>query len=114
MAQLRGRIETSPSDFNKRIVLQYQTKVADGMGNFTVTWVEAATVYAAIWPTSANEMIAANALSMVVTHRIRIRWRGAVKSNWRIKFGEKYYNIISIVNPNMGNRYLDILAKEAA
>ena len=101
-------------ELNKRIVLQYQTKVADGGGGFTVSWVEACTVFAAIWPTSANEMIAANALSMVVTHRIRIRWRGAVKASWRIKFGEKYYNIVSIVNSSMGNKYLDILAKEAA
>lgn len=99
---------------NKSVTLQYQTKVPNGMGGFTASWADAATVWAAIWPTSAQELTAANALSMVITHRIRIRWRGVLKPDWRIKYGNKYYNIISIINPNMGNRYLDIMAKEAA
>lgn len=100
-------------DLNKRITLQYQTKVPDGMGGFTVSYVDATTVFAAIWPTSASETIAANATSMVVTHRIRIRYRSVLKADWRIKFGNKYYAIISIINPNMSNRYFDIMAKEA-
>jgi len=31
-------------DLKKRIDLQYQTKIADGMGGWTVTWVTDSTV----------------------------------------------------------------------
>jgi SPP1 family predicted phage head-tail adaptor len=101
-------------DLNKRITLQYSTRVSDGAGGFTTTWVDAATVWAAIWPTSANEIIAANATVMVVSHRIRIRYRAVLKASWRIKFGLRYFAIVSIINQNEANEFLDIMVKEAA
>lgn len=99
---------------NKRITLQHQTKVPDGMGGYTVTWVDSATVWAAIWPTSASEVISANATSMVVSHRIRIRYRSVLRPSWKIKFGTRYFAIVSILNPNEKCEYLDLMVKEAA
>lgn len=101
-------------DLNKRIVLQYKTRVADGMGAWTETWNDAATIWAAIWPTSAAELVAANATSMVVSHRIRIRYRSTIKSSWRVRFGNRYFAIVSIINPSEKNEYLDLMVKEAA
>lgn len=100
-------------DLNKQVTLQYKTKIPDGMGTFVDTWVDTATVWAAIWPISANEIVAANVTSMVVSHRIRIRFRLVLKSSWKIKFGNRYFAIVSIINPNESNKFLDIMAKEA-
>ncbi len=105
---------TSPSDLNKRITLQYQTKVSDPAGGYITTWTDAATVWAAIWPTSANEITAANASSMIVSHRIRIRYRSVLKASWRVKFGNRYFNIVGITSPNEGREWIDLLTKEAA
>jgi SPP1 family predicted phage head-tail adaptor len=101
-------------ELNKRVELQYSTRVPDGLGGYTTAWVRAATVFAAIWPTSANEITAANATSMVVSHRIRIRYRSVLKASWRIKYGNRYFNIVSIINPNEANKMLDLMCKEAA
>jgi SPP1 family predicted phage head-tail adaptor len=101
-------------DLKKRITFQYQTKVADGMGGFTVSYVDACTVYAAIWPVSASEVVQANSAAMVVSHRIRMRYRSVLKASWRVKFGERYFNIVSIINPNTENKMLDLMVKEAA
>ena len=100
-------------DLNKRIILQYETKVSDSMGGFTSTWVDAATVWAAIWPTSAAELVQSMQTDMVISHRIRIRFRSVLRPSWRIKFGTRYFNIVSIINPNEKNEYLDIMAREA-
>jgi SPP1 family predicted phage head-tail adaptor len=105
---------TSPADLNKTITLQYKTMVSDGMGGFTTVYATAATVWAAIWPISANEQIQAQAPTMTITHRIRIRYRNTIKASWRISYAGKYFNIVSIVDPNMAHRWLDILCKEAA
>jgi SPP1 family predicted phage head-tail adaptor len=105
---------TSPADLDKRITLQYQTRVPDGGGGFTTTWVDAATIWAAIWPVSANDVTQANATVMVVSHRIRIRYRSVLKTSFRIKFGTRFFSIVSIINPNERNEYLDLLCKEAA
>ena len=84
------------------------------MGGFSTVFVTAATVWAAIWPVSASEVVQANAPVMVVSHRIRIRYRSVMKASWRIKFGNRYFNIVSIINPNQEGRILDIMVKESA
>jgi SPP1 family predicted phage head-tail adaptor len=101
-------------DLNKRISIQYQTKVPDGLGGFTTIWTEAAAIFGAIWPVSANEQIQAAQVTMTITHRVRIRYRSVLRPSWRIKFGTRYFNIVSIIDPNMAHKYLDLLCKEAA
>jgi len=103
------------SDLNKLITIQHPTQVGDGMGGFTVTWTDYATnVWAAIWPTSAATVIRAMAPSMEISHRIRIRFRRKFISDWRIKFGHRYFDIVSVINPSEANEWLDIMAKEVA
>lgn len=99
---------------NKRITLQYQTKVPDGMGSFTVTWTDAATVWAAIWPMTGSEAVQSMQSDMVITTRIRIRYRSVLRPDWRISYGGRYFNIVSIINPSERNEWLDIMAREAA
>lgn len=99
---------------NKRITIQNVTKVSDGMGRFTETVVDVATVWAAIWPTSANEQVQAMQTVMTISHRIRIRHRSILKASWKIKFGNRFFSIVSIINPNEANEYLDLMCKETA
>ena len=101
-------------DLRHSVTIQYPRRVADGAGGFTVTWATAAEVYAAIWPISAKEIVQAMGQAMTITHRIRMRYRANIRSSWRIKYGNKYYNIVSIINPNMERKWLAILVKEAA
>lgn len=104
----------SAGNLNKRITWQYSTKVSDGMGGFIITWVDACTTWSAIWPVSAAELIQTMQPVMTITHRIRIRYRSIFKASWRGKFGHRYFNIVSILNPSERCEWLDILAKEAA
>ena len=101
-------------DLNKRVEIQVPTKTTDGMGGFTVVFGTTTTIWAAIWPVSASEQVKANATTMTISHRIRIRYRSAFKSSYRIKFGTRYFSIVSILNPNERGEWLDILAKESA
>jgi len=98
---------------NKRITIQYPTKVGDGMGHFTETWNDGDTIWAAIWPTSAKEMVQSMQTDMVISHRIRIRHRSVLRPWWRIKFGHRYFNIVSILNPSEKNEMLDLMCKES-
>lgn len=97
---------------NKRITLQHKTLVSDGMGAYTASWVDVATINAAIMPVSANEVIRAEQMTMTITHRIRIRFRLNIKASWRIKFGNRFFQVVSMLNPNERNEWLDIMAAE--
>jgi len=100
-------------DLNKRIEIQAATKASDLMGGFTETWNTIATVWAAIWPLSATETVQSMQTGMTISHRIRIRYRSTFLPFWRLKFGNRYFNIVSILNPNEKNEYLDLMVKEA-
>lgn len=97
---------------NKRVTLQYRSWVTDNMLGRTETWNDAATVWCAIWPTSAKEQVQAMQMSMTVTHRIRMRYRKDIKGSWRIKYHDKYFSVVSIIDPNMAHEYLDVLCRE--
>lgn len=100
-------------DLCHRVTLQVKSSVADGMGGTVDTWADRASVWAAVWPTSAREIVAANSTSLVVTHRVRIRYRSDVRPTWRVKFGDRYFAIVGMVNPNEQNRTLDLMCQEA-
>ena len=103
---------------NKRVVIQHPVSTADGMGGFTVVWTDLSTIWAGIWPVSAAEMVRSMQATMEITHRIRIRYqRYDIKPQYRIKFtdtvkGARYFNVISITNPNEHQEWLDLLCKE--
>ena len=100
-------------ELNKQITIQYPTKASDGMGNFTETWTDHATIWCAIWPLSAKETISSMQEVMTITGRIRIRYRNPFRPDWRLKFGNRYFNIVSKINVNERNEYLDLMVKEA-
>ena len=99
---------------NKRIEIQSPTLTSDGMGGFDTVFATVATVWSAIWPTSASERIQSMGAVMTISHRIRIRYRSDIRSGWRLKFKDRYFDIVSIVNPSESNRMLDIMCKEVA
>jgi len=100
---------------NKRISLEAETKTSDGMGGSLVVWKEMASdVACSIWPITASEQIQSSASTMIASHRIRMRYRSDIKANWRLKYHNSYYNIVSIINHNMANRMLELLVKETA
>lgn len=98
---------------NKEITFQSATQVSDGMGNFTETWGDEITMPAAIWPTSSKELVALNATTFEITHKIKVRYRSTISTTWRIKFGSRYFAIVSKINPSEKNEYLELLCKEA-
>ena len=100
-------------DLNRRVTFQYPTKATDSMGGFTTTWVDALTTWAALWPKSAKKQIEAMQPHLDVTHQIRIRYKSVLKPSWRVKYRDRYFSIVSIINPEMRNEMLDLLCKES-
>ena len=101
-------------DLSRRIELQSPVDVSDGMGGVTRAWNLEGIVWAAIWPVSATERIQANAPTLVISHRVRIRYRSDIKPDWRIKYGNRFLSVVSIINSNEADRQLDLMCREAS
>lgn len=99
-------------DLRHKIELQEPTSASDGMGGETITFSTSATVWAAVWPIPAIEQIRAAAPTMIGTHRVRIRYYSDLAPDWRIKFGTRYFSIVSIVNPSEKNEMQELICKE--
>jgi len=75
----------SPSEFNARLTLEYPSKVPDGGGGFTSTWVVAATIDAIVDEFQSEEMAIAMQSTALTVIKVKIRWRTDLKSNWRVE-----------------------------
>lgn len=95
------------------IEIQQKTKTADGMGSFTESWSEFATVRAAIWPVSAKEIISNQQNKQQITSKIRIRFLEGVTASMRVLFGTRRLEIVAPpINPDEKNIMLDLLCSE--
>jgi SPP1 family predicted phage head-tail adaptor len=108
-----GGFEVRSGELKNRIDLQAQIRTPDGGGGFNTSWVTVvSSLAAAIWPMKGAETMEGGRTVAAMTHQIRIRYRDGVKPSMRIKFGSKYFNIVSIINPNTDFKALDLMAKE--
>jgi SPP1 family predicted phage head-tail adaptor len=99
-------------DLRKRIAIRTPTHAEDGMGGYTTTYTTRATVWAAIWPVSAKEQIQAMGQSMEISHRVRIRYLKTFSPEWKLRRGSRDFNVVSIINPQERNQWLDLMVKE--
>lgn len=99
-----------------RIVIQRPVYTQDGdTGDMVASWVEVATVWAAIEPASAREFVAAQAEQSKIMARITIRYRDDIDATMRLLHTAKFqfYNIEGILSDKeSGLEYLTIPVSE--
>jgi len=97
----------------RKLVFQTKTETADNMGGFTYTWADTVTLWCEIRPTSAREKEMYSQLEHRVTHRIfPRRYNSSITPEMRIKYGDRYLEIRSVMNKNERDRKMEILADE--
>jgi SPP1 family predicted phage head-tail adaptor len=96
----------------QRIILQQPVAAANTIGETIYTWSDVATVWGAIEPATGTWYYAGQQAESKVDGRVRIRYRSDVLPTWRIKFGDRYLSIVSILNPNERNTETVIMYTE--
>jgi SPP1 family predicted phage head-tail adaptor len=87
--------------FRHRVEIQSYSQAADAEGQIARSWSTAATVWGRVNPISGNERVAADQIKSKLSHRITIRkYEGTWTGQMRIKYDGKFFNIISIVDPD--------------
>ncbi len=100
-------------DLNKRIELQLPARSISS-GETVDTFSTTATVWAAIEPLSGNRLFLAQQANSEGQGIIRLRYRTGVVPKMRIKYPDRYFQIISIIDRNEDNAELQLLYKEIA
>ena len=83
------------------------------MGEWYETYTDWATVWGSIEPNSGKNYFEALQSNSEVQGKIVIRYRTGVTPTMRVKYGNRYFKIISIVHPQERKKELDIMYKES-
>ena len=95
-----------------RLVLQSKTYTANAYGEQVVTWSDETTVWGAIEPLSGKEFFAQAEIQSEARVRIVIRYNASIDTTWRVKSGGLYYDIVEVINHDMCDRMITIMARE--
>lgn len=84
-----------------KVKIQRPTKVADDAGQPQETWSDVAEVWAAVRPLATREVFASRQAEVVASHEVTIWYRADVHASgslWRLKHGDRIWNIVSATN----------------
>ena len=76
------------------------------------SWTTYAAVDASIEPIRGREWWEAQHENAEVTHRIKCRYTRGITPNMRIKYGNTFFDIQSVIDPSMRNISLEIMATQ--
>lgn len=95
-----------------RITFQELSQSQNEYGELVEEWLDIKTVWAEIKPVSGNQFFAAKQINSEISHNVYIRYRTDLKPSMRIKFKERVFDILYLMNMNEDNRIMQIYCKE--
>lgn len=95
----------------QRIALQAKT-ITKSEGIPQENWTTVATVWAAVADISGREYFQAQAVQSEVTTRIKIRYRTGITPSMRVLYGDRVFNILSVIDKDERHRVIELLCKE--
>lgn len=102
-----------PGTLRTELGLQARTTAPDGLGGFSESWAEIATVFARVEPVAAESRFGADRAFQTTTHRMTLRHRPGVESGMRFARKDRVFDILTVHDPDESGRYLVCRTREA-
>jgi SPP1 family predicted phage head-tail adaptor len=99
-------------DLRHRVVLRQKEITEDELKQQSETWVNVATIWADVEPLSGREYFAAKQVNAEVSVRITIRYRKGVTPDMRPVFGNRTFEVLSVINPKERCEMLVLMCRE--
>jgi SPP1 family predicted phage head-tail adaptor len=101
-------------ELKERVRIQSLTRNPDGGGGVSETWSDVVDVWAKIEPISSREIFYSHQIALEATHKITIRYRADVSTDWRIlrvRDGA-VFKIAGFLDVENAHRYLELQVNE--
>lgn len=99
-------------DLNRRIEVQYLTRVDDGAGGSLSTWDTFMMLWADVQPLSSKEVLSLGQIQATTTHKVIMRYRTDILTSHRILYGTKILEITSIIDVDDRHEALELICRE--
>jgi SPP1 family predicted phage head-tail adaptor len=106
------KYQINPGEFRHVITVQRNAFTQNSFGEVTDNWIDVQTCRAGIYPLSGREFFNVETVNSEVSHKVNMRYLPGITPDMRIKFGQRAFRIISIVNFQERNILLQLLCKE--
>ena len=93
------------------IVLQKKSLTQDAELNSIITWLDWRTIWASPLPKTGREYYKLATVNSEITEAFKVRYIGFLGPHLRIKFRNKYFEIIEVINTDESNTELLLTAK---
>jgi SPP1 family predicted phage head-tail adaptor len=95
----------------ERVTIQSPTGSQSAMGGSSLTYTDAATVWASVDGISSRDVMQAMQANVIVTHRVRIRYYPGITVDHRLQWRGRSFEIASVIERE--NRTMhELLVKE--
>ncbi len=97
------------------LTLQKPLRTLDSIGGYTTIWKDVGQLWAAVVPIRvyySQEQLLTQQMVAVTHYRIQMRYTPNISHEMRLIGGPDIYEILSIIDINVGKKMLEILAKQ--
>lgn len=106
-------ISINPGDYQHRVTIEKSTATADSYGQENLAWVAHCTVWAKVKPLIGKEYFAARQTVTAATHKVTLlQYVSGISPADRIRFGERYFNIESIIDVDEMKMEMVLICRE--
>jgi SPP1 family predicted phage head-tail adaptor len=102
----------NPGKLRHRITIQQPSETKDEYKRPTTDWVDFATVWAAVEPLRGREYLLAQNTNTELSVRVRIRYLRGVTPGMRVKYGERFFDIQSVIDVDERHREMHLMCVE--
>ncbi len=102
----------NPGKMRHKIELQQRKMEQDSHGEQVDTWTTQRTVFAGIETVRGREFEQGEALQSEVTHKVTVRYDATLTPDMRIKYGDRYFQILHRINKNERDRQYELMCRE--
>ncbi|TGE31326.1 phage head closure protein [Desulfosporosinus sp. Sb-LF] len=96
-----------------KLDIETELNIRDTYGQTTHEWVVFLHgLWAAIEPLTGREYYAAQQVNAEISHRIKIRYKGGIKPKMRVKYGDRYFNILAVLDITERHREIHLMCTE--
>jgi SPP1 family predicted phage head-tail adaptor len=100
-------MKTRIGKLRHRLVIEAETRIADGGGGSASVWEPVAEVWAAVEATAGGERVSADRISGNASCKITIRHRSDLGPAMRFRRGAEVFAILAVLDRDSRRRFLD-------
>lgn len=105
-------MQYNPGIYNKKVNIEKPSAQPDEYGHAEGSWETIGTTFASIEPLRGQEYYSALTENSQITARIRMRYRSDIKNEMRITYGNRHFEIISVIVPLEAKKEMQLMVVE--